>query len=382
MEIVLYLEVNFMCIFILALVLVKLSVGGRVLKNQRFGYALINAIILCALDCLWKQINGVSSSSSIVLNRVVNAFYLFQAGHLGYSWYLFSDCLLYHQTKRQKLQRYLLSAIPVFILLILCITSIWNGAIFYVDDYNMYRRGPFYNVQPIISYSYVFYSAIKALIFGIREKNHVRKIECMTVASFIIMPILMGGIQFFFTEIPALSVGVTLSFLIVFITLQDYQISLDPLTELNNRHHLHKYLMSHSHLRGGGHKNHLYVMMIDVDSFKSINDTFGHVEGDQALKTVAEALRRACGIHNCFIARYGGDEFVVVYECPLEQNVIDMKNGIIEKLDALNRERNRGYSLSVSIGYSMYDATTENILELVAKADDQLYIIKQQRKNK
>ena len=60
----------------------------------------------------------------------------------------------------------------------------------------------------------------------------------------------------------------------------------------------------------------LYLFMIDMNRFKRINDTFGHVEGDKAILMTADALREACSeLHRkIVIARYGGDEFALVAE--------------------------------------------------------------------
>jgi len=64
------------------------------------------------------------------------------------------------------------------------------------------------------------------------------------------------------------------------------------------------------------------VMMIDVDRFKQINDTFGHAEGDRALMLVSESLKRTCGQIKVpiFIGRYGGDEFTLIIQDPGEDD--------------------------------------------------------------
>ncbi len=56
----------------------------------------------------------------------------------------------------------------------------------------------------------------------------------------------------------------------------------------------------------------VYLLMMDADGFKQINDRYGHVEGDHALQVVATALKDVCSASGGFIARYGGDEFVVL----------------------------------------------------------------------
>ncbi|NLG02687.1 MAG: GGDEF domain-containing protein [Clostridia bacterium] len=376
----LYLEINATCIFILSLILYKMHVNSGKSRNKHlFSYVVTNALILCLLDSLWALLEGGILALPRSANYILNFLYLFQAGHLSYSWYLFSEVTLDLPTFRNKVKHYV-ALLPITLLFILCFSSLWNGWIFYIDGSNTYHRGPLFILQPIIAYSYILYSAAKALIVGFLEKSHLKKLECRTVASFIILPLFFGLIQFFNQQIPTLCVGISLSFLIVFISFQERQISLDPLTGLNNRFRFHKYL--ESRINNSNDKHQLYLLMLDIDSFKKINDTYGHVEGDEALKIVADTLRKACGIHNCFISRYGGDEFVIVYECQSEKNICDMKNQITDTLNFLNDQAKKTYHISISIGYAVYMPDMTSSIDLVEKADGKLYEIKQERKKK
>src|SRR5690625_6298637 len=79
----------------------------------------------------------------------------------------------------------------------------------------------------------------------------------------------------------------------------------DPLTMLPNRNSLNEWLHDQSIV-----KDELSVLYVDIDRFKSINDTFGHSSGDKLLKEVANRVRN-CLNHNDFIVRHGGDEFVI-----------------------------------------------------------------------
>lgn len=88
--------------------------------------------------------------------------------------------------------------------------------------------------------------------------------------------------------------------------------------------------MINSGLKG----RHIYVV-IDVNKFKSINDTYGHIQGDNALKNIAESLRLGCRVlsRRANIARYGGDEFAVLFEADtpddtrlLEASIYAQKN--------------------------------------------------------
>ena len=66
----------------------------------------------------------------------------------------------------------------------------------------------------------------------------------------------------------------------------------------------------------------VYLLMMDADGFKQINDRYGHVEGDHALQVISAALKEVCSASGGFIARYGGDEFVVLQKAAAERDVI------------------------------------------------------------
>ncbi|MBQ9408936.1 MAG: GGDEF domain-containing protein [Clostridia bacterium] len=92
----------------------------------------------------------------------------------------------------------------------------------------------------------------------------------------------------------------------------DQMISIDPLTRLNNR----KQLVYHYEqwAKNGDSAAPLYLLLVDANKFKSINDTYGHIQGDAALVRIAEALRLGARSfqHRVNIARYGGDAFVIL----------------------------------------------------------------------
>jgi diguanylate cyclase (GGDEF)-like protein len=122
-----------------------------------------------------------------------------------------------------------------------------------------------------------------------------------------------------------------------------------------------------------------YFMMIDVNSFKTINDTYGHAEGDKALVFVADALRQACEHIRAtvFIGRYGGDEFVIIIQDPEEgehpeQIVETLRTFLAEK----QRENRLPYDLGIGIGYEELRDKNDTPAACLIRADEKLYIDK------
>lgn len=124
------------------------------------------------------------------------------------------------------------------------------------------------------------------------------------------------------------------------------------------------------------------VLLIDIDEFKEINDTLGHVYGDKILVTIAEKLS-SIKTESMFISRFGGDEFLISIlgkfdACQIEnyaKNVISLlRNEVILGEDELH--------ISCSIGITFYTPNNNNISEIMMNADMAMYTAKDQGKNK
>ena len=151
-------------------------------------------------------------------------------------------------------------------------------------------------------------------------------------------------------------------------------ISVDPLTMLNNRKQLAYRFESWMHTHD---TQDLYLMLVDANRFKHINDTYGHLEGDTALIRIADALRLGCRDYagKSSISRYGGDEFVVLAWADRkkgEQEIRHLMESIHGHLKRLNSDANSPYDLTVCIG--MAKVTEQSVLkDVIEEADAQLY---------
>jgi len=120
------------------------------------------------------------------------------------------------------------------------------------------------------------------------------------------------------------------------------------------------------------------LLMIDVDDFKNINDTYGHQEGDSCLKECAKVLLEFSRKTD-LVVRYGGDEFFILYKGIGLQNVEDKIAGMQKRLKECSRQRKK--ELSLSIGVYFFGRENEGFDAVLAKADDALYRTKNQGKN-
>ncbi|MEI2403495.1 EAL domain-containing protein [Niallia taxi] len=151
----------------------------------------------------------------------------------------------------------------------------------------------------------------------------------------------------------------------------------DTLTELPNRYscmvHLHERLHSPA-------VDSLYVLFLDLDQFKRINDTRGHSTGDIILKKVANTLSLSLKDED-FVARLGGDEFVIILE---NANLLEVKQKANTILEAFNQPliiKTEEFFVTPSIGISNYPADGKDQETLIKNADAAMYLAKENGKN-
>lgn len=153
----------------------------------------------------------------------------------------------------------------------------------------------------------------------------------------------------------------------------------DSLTGLPNRHMLNDYLKKLL-ARSKRKKQMLGVMFIDLDRFKTINDTMGHSYGDILLKQVSEKLQK-CIREGDIIFRYGGDEFIILLEDIEQEGVSHVAQRIIDEFSDKFILNNHEIYSSPSIGISMYPKDGDNLETLLKHADTAMYLAKEQGKN-
>lgn len=153
---------------------------------------------------------------------------------------------------------------------------------------------------------------------------------------------------------------------------------LDPLTGLSNHRSFHENL--DRHIEAYAHRPYpLYLLLFDLDSFKKVNDTYGHLVGDMALRYVSRILQDELQ-ENAAAFRYGGEEFAVLVSHCSQADVLRVANQIRKEIAKQAHPELDGGHLTVSIGVSQYRQGI-NKEELFAEADVCLYEAKRTGKN-
>jgi diguanylate cyclase (GGDEF)-like protein len=150
----------------------------------------------------------------------------------------------------------------------------------------------------------------------------------------------------------------------------------DVLTGLANARSLFLHLDGEL-ARAKRHHDSVTVLVGDLDRFKQLNDLHGHMEGNRALKAVAAALKKQCREYD-FVARMGGDEFVIVLPSHRLGSSVDAKiESLREAAAQAAAEFGGALGLSMSIGHASYPEDGEDAETLLAAADRRMYRMKQ-----
>ena len=128
------------------------------------------------------------------------------------------------------------------------------------------------------------------------------------------------------------------------------------------------------------------LLFVDLDDFKSINDTYGHKAGDAVLKIISKRMRNSIRESDLF-GRYAGDEFVIALKQIEEKEMVEkivtkLLYALSQPIKLEDKEgTQRDLYITVSIGITLYPDDTKDIQQLINKADRAMYVIKSENKN-
>ncbi len=381
MEGILYCTLNIFCFLILILVFLQI-VKSKDKRMSQMVYFLfiISSMILCLSDLVWGIVDyallwNFSDTVDFVINSIYHMFTLVTA----YMWYLFSESEMGTRTTKTK-KGLVVSLIPFFTGLSIIVGSYWNNWVFFINDAGEYQRGELYIVHIVICFFYILLTSVKAFVRSFKKVNYLERGKYRTLAYFCVFPLIAGVFQVALVGSSMLSVGITYAAIQLYVRSRQQLISVDPLTKLNNRAEMERFI-DHKMKNRNPNKD-LYLFIMDIDYFKKINDKFGHVEGDEAITIAAEAIINAIDKTGLSAFRYGGDEFVVSGEVKSDFIPTQFCVLVNEKLKEETERREKEYSLHMSIGYFKHTSEIKDITEFIAAADEYLYKRKSERNSK
>lgn len=155
----------------------------------------------------------------------------------------------------------------------------------------------------------------------------------------------------------------------------------DSLTKLFNRRKGWE-MIEYEIVRSDRYQSHLSIIMLDIDHFKTINDTYGHQAGDTVLKVVAQVAQESVR-KNDELIRWGGEEFIVLLpNTDLEGALLSAERLRAAIADTFIKTPHEDLRITASFGVAVKDKNTPNLETLLARVDQAMYIAKYKGRNR
>ena len=385
MEKLLYAELMIMNIAVLVLLWHNDIRKGRgpVLMNQR----LFRILIWINIGAMFSDMIQIVFEgtmfwySNFIENIAIFLYYIFQS-LVGFIFTLYVDYELYPDNKRLK-RRLPYYAILAVMSEIMTFSSFWTGWVFRIDEYNRYVRGSLFYIHTVFAFVYMMY--ILYLLIDYRKigkvDNRMQRELYRRLFVFPIIPCLSSIIQIMIPGTPWILPMTTIAILINHITIQNGYMARDYLTGLYNRSQLENFM--NYQLKNMKKGNYFFLILLDLDKFKEINDNYGHLVGDDALIHAAKLIRSSCKKKTDYVARLGGDEFAIIGQCENAEAVdmiIERMHDVVEQFNSVS---DKPYKIMFSAGYAIYDGNGQATLDkMISVADDKMYEVKKAKKAK
>ena len=319
-------------------------------------------LALCVTETIGFLLDGRCFSGARQLITAVNVLIYFFSVPLAFLWICYVDYKLFGQHARLKHLCVLLS-IPAGIILLMAGANLFAPVFFYLDSENVYRRTPLFLLPYAVTYVYLTYGAVLACLY----RNRVNKYLFLPVLSFVI-PVYIGSmIQLLYYGLALIWPTTALGLTFLYINLQNEETFLDALTSLYNRNYLLHYINRLTRQAKKGSRT--IGILLDVNGFKHINDSFGHLQGDQVLRAVGNILIRAAG--QAAVFRYGGDEFMILLENAQPGQAAELLRHIDTELRRYNASGQLPYPISFSSGVAEFDSA--DVFAFLQEMDRNMY---------
>jgi diguanylate cyclase (GGDEF) domain len=289
---------------------------------------------------------------------------------LTYFWYVFIHCWIAPTTTISQ-KKHILLLIPAAINFIITVLSPIFGWVFFIDNSNIYHRGPLFIFSSFITYFYLLYSL--ALI--LKQRKKVIKQEYTPLLAFGILPVIGGLCQTLFYGVLLMWSSTAFSLVIVYIFLQQRMVHLDSLTSAWTRESFDCYILQTMKQRTDVKFGAIYF---DLDGLKQINDEYGHLEGDCALKTTIQLIKSLLRKTD-IVARLGGDEFIIIVDCESNEILEKMVERIGLQFLKYNEISGKRYKLECSFGVDIFNSSYTSIEQFLNHIDNLMYSNKKEK---
>ena len=350
------------CLLLLHIIITK---GWKIPTREQESRMLLilttMSLINCVIDPLAFYFDGKPGDLSVyVLYSVNTVLFLYNtAVGLGV---VFLVCYRLRK-KITTVQKIVVGAMLLTEVLLL-LMNLFTPTVFYIDSNNLYHRERFYMVFVLFGFALIIYSWF---IYAV-ERLKKGSLRYFPVWQFMMPAFLCIVIQTLHYGISIQPVGYALSFNAIVTCFQYECIYIDKLTGAFNRYELDKIIMDLKKKKS----RTVAAIMLDLNDFKAINDTYTHNEGDAALVALADILSGVVQNEGVVI-RFAGDEFIIVISKADENTIPHFREEINKAIAEYNDVSGKPYTLSVAMGGDLISMNGEADVDFLKRIDELMY---------
>jgi len=336
------------------LILIILAVSSQFIRQRRmlsdrlFTAMCVLTASSCVGDLLAFLFDGVTGEGTYPALMFLNTFTYMTNICTSLLWSLYVTARLYG-TKRHTIRVLKMLILPAAVGAVGLIVNLKWNFIFTIDEEHYYHRLTAAGYYFAVTYFYLFSS-----VFIRRHyRKRMGKLCFLPIWMFLSPRVCCTIAQFLVYGISLAWCSVAIGLVSIHMSLQNELSYLDPLTKLYNRNYLTYILNQSVHT-----KTEMRGIMLDMDKFKSINDNYGHAEGDAALIETANILMRAAS-EKAIPIRFAGDEFMMLLPKATEKELEETIENIRREEKVFNDAGSKPYKLIFSLGTSSFGGNTD-----------------------
>ncbi|MDD3660248.1 MAG: GGDEF domain-containing protein [Lachnospiraceae bacterium] len=351
---------------ILILLFLLIDLHKHPVRNDKaylFKFILLSNILILIAEIVSWSVDGLPGADGRFLNIVFNSIlYSLNLVPLALWCSYFDECIL-SDFKKRKVRRKIYLSLNLFTVLLVMI-NLFTNILFRINSVNIFERGIGAPLFATMNYLMFFIYCITLIPYRKLITGRIYQV----ILSVVVFPAIGGYFQTKYYGLILVWPMTALVCLVGYILIEREDMNRDTVTQLLTRFQLErrmKFMISRH--------QPFSIIMIDLDKFKSINDNFGHKEGDEALQLISNLLEKSIKQTDQAF-RYAGDEFVILVDSADQKAPRHIANRLMINLQRMNQHSKKPYQLSFSLGSSYFNGDSdESIYHLLAEADKAMY---------
>ncbi len=366
MDLFLRIDINLIAMFMLVMVflIAQKRLDQKDVLNKSYMFTIVLVFIQLGVESITCLINGKKDIEFQIISNILHVILYVIAPLLTGLWYILVRRFVAPRKKLSNKHQFMIF-LPAIVSGILSILSPFLGIYFKITSEGLYERGSYFLLAIILTHGYF----IASIIHIIRYRSKLVINEMILLILFSFLPIVGAILQGLFYGIILAWSTAAFSLVIVYLYLQERLVHLDIMTGVWTRRSFDYYMDKRLKQKIIDPFGCIYF---DIDHLKTINDAFGHAEGDFA---ITEIISRIKGLvrQDEVVARLGGDEFIIVVGGNTLNRLTELISDIQLSLSIFNENADKKYKLSCSFGYGLYSSEFKSMDEFLRFIDHQMY---------